>query len=361
MNKASRRIQLAGPQQVQSPRTGDISLGELHEIPGEESRFEGSIIGAPIVSVLMVTYNHDKYVSQAIEGVISQRCQFAIELILGEDCSTDHTREICVAYQKKYPHIIRLVTSEQNVGGYANLMRLWARARGKYIAICDGDDYWCSTQKLDLQVARLEKECESVLSFGACGVVRGFSEAEGIALKPRRIRQTYSLEDHITKISIPSCTALFRAGLVNYFPRWYERAGIGDWPLQLFHLKFGTSAYINMRLATYRQHRGGTWSQSEAMRRWELENCVITNLNDYFNGRYRNLFNIRRSKAYLAGMERQMVADGRYGITEYFRYVVRAPVNPFLSGATFWASLAHVGFPKAYSLMKRWRLLKREL
>ncbi len=118
----------------------------------------------PLVSIAMVTYNHEQYIAQAIESVAMQETEFPIELIIGEDCSTDCTREIVFEYQRKYPKVIRVITSERNVGMRRNCMRVNAGARGKYIAYGDGDDYWHNRRKLQMQVDYLECHPE-------CGMV----------------------------------------------------------------------------------------------------------------------------------------------------------------------------------------------
>jgi len=95
----------------------------------------------------MITYNHERYIIQAIQGVLMQKTDFPIELIIGEDCSTDRTREIVFDYQKKYSDRIRVITADNNVGMMNNSSRTMAACRGKYIALCEGDDYWTDHQR----------------------------------------------------------------------------------------------------------------------------------------------------------------------------------------------------------------------
>ena len=121
------------------------------DIPHKEISDTLSLTDNPPVSVLMITYNHEAYIHQAIEGVLKQETNFDIELVIGEDCSTDGTREIILNYQKKHPDIIRIITSDQNVGGRQNGLRTLRACRGKYIAICEGDDYWLEPKKLQIQ------------------------------------------------------------------------------------------------------------------------------------------------------------------------------------------------------------------
>lgn len=116
------------------------------------------LAGAPLVSVLMVTFNHAGYLAEAIEGVVSQTLEFPFELIIGEDASTDETRKIALEYQRRFPEIIRVVFSQHNVGAGANIRRITLLARGEYIAYCEGDDYWCSTRKLAGQVELIRRD-----------------------------------------------------------------------------------------------------------------------------------------------------------------------------------------------------------
>lgn len=118
----------------------------------------------PLVSVVMTTYNHAPYLRQAIEGVLAQQTPFDVELVLGEDCSTDATPAICREYVERYPGRVRLVTGPANVGWRANYRRTFEACRGRYVAYCDGDDWWEDPHKLRRQVERLESD----LSCGLC-------------------------------------------------------------------------------------------------------------------------------------------------------------------------------------------------
>ena len=110
----------------------------------------------PLVSVCMTTYNHEHYIAEAIESVITQRVNFALEIVIGEDCSTDNTLAICRDYQARYPEIIRIVARENNIGMHANYRRTIEACSGKYIAMLDGDDYFTDPDKLQMQVDALE-------------------------------------------------------------------------------------------------------------------------------------------------------------------------------------------------------------
>lgn len=121
-----------------------------------------------IVAIWMVTYNHEDYITQAVESVMIQKTDFKYKLFLGEDCSTDKTREICIELKEKYPNKIELVLQKKNTGGYKNaydIYKLCFESEAKYIAMMDGDDYWTDSLKLQKQIDFLEKNPKFSLCF----------------------------------------------------------------------------------------------------------------------------------------------------------------------------------------------------
>ena len=134
-------------------------------------------IQSPLVSVICLTYNHESYLRQALDSILMQETQFSYEIVLAEDSSTDGTRSICEEYQAKYPDIIKYVWSENNVGVWANEIRAHEKARGKYFAYCEGDDYWTDTNKLQKQVAFMEAHEDYMMCFHNTGVLNQSSRA----------------------------------------------------------------------------------------------------------------------------------------------------------------------------------------
>ncbi len=116
------------------------------------------LVADPLVSVSLLAYNHAAFLAQAIEGVVSQQCDFPFELVVGEDASQDATRTIALEYQRRYPHLVRVIYSRSNVGANANAKRVLGQLRGEYVAFCDGDDYWCSPHKLARQVELMRSD-----------------------------------------------------------------------------------------------------------------------------------------------------------------------------------------------------------
>lgn len=166
---------------------------------------------APLVSVCMTAYNHAPYIARAIEGVLAQRTTFGVELVLSDDCSTDATGAICRDYAARYPDRIRLVTGPVNVGMRANYRRTIEACRGRYVALCDGDDWWCDPLKLQRQVEALEAD-------PACGVSCTRSERRFEATGERRRYPAGELRCDFDGLlfdnTVENCTAVARRDLI---------------------------------------------------------------------------------------------------------------------------------------------------
>ena len=140
----------------------EVFTGDPMDISCIETSDPEKLCKHPVVSVHMITYNHEPYIRQAIEGVMMQKTDFEFELVIGEDASQDKTREICFEYQKKYPDKIRVLWWHENLRkvnhpGGGNSRRVYARCRGEFIALCEGDDYWIDPLKLQKQVDVMRK------------------------------------------------------------------------------------------------------------------------------------------------------------------------------------------------------------
>jgi glycosyltransferase involved in cell wall biosynthesis len=216
-----------------------------------------------LVSVMMITYNHAPYIAKGIEGVLQQKTNFPFELVIGEDCSTDGTREIVFEYQKKYPDIIRVITSDKNVGMIKNGSRTQKACRGKYVAICEGDDYWHHPCKLQKQVDYMENHPE-------CGLVH--SDYDRYIVRSRKIVRNFNqtmnnkLADNLDICSIlraerylhiTTCTALVRRDILSEIsdsdPLLYESGKflIGDTPRWAEIAWRSKTHYVDESLSTY--------------------------------------------------------------------------------------------------------------
>lgn len=207
-----------------------------------------------MVSVCMITYNHEKFIKQAIEGVINQKTNFSIELIIGEDLSKDATRQICIEYQQQYPEIIKLNLSEGNVGGQQNFLNTYALSRGKYIALCEGDDYWTDEYKLQKQVDFLETNPTYVLSSHNSAIL---GHNKKMIYNPPLSQTELNIYDIIDgQWNLMTASLVFRKNALS-FPDWFSKIRNGDYALQLLLATKGLFHYIPEYMSVYRRHLGG--------------------------------------------------------------------------------------------------------
>lgn len=140
------------------------SIIDFDEITCNEISNPAVRVKNPLASVCMITYNHAPYIAQAIEGVLQQKTSFPFELVIGEDCSTDRTRDVVLQYQKQNPERVHVILPDRNLGLVKNFSQTEAACRGQYIAYCEGDDYWHHAEKLQTQVDFLERNPEYALT-----------------------------------------------------------------------------------------------------------------------------------------------------------------------------------------------------
>lgn len=222
----------------------------------------------PLVSVYTLTYRHEKFIAQAIEGVIAQQCDFPIELIIGEDCSPDRTREIVLDYQRRHPHLIRVLTSEKNVGSHANARRCQLATRGKYVAICEGDDYWHHPGKLQMQVEAMTRTPTAALVHTDFDrrignrVLRNWNQRRN----QRDLAQDEAFEALLRRMSVATATVMHkRAILMDYVAAGPDDGDwpFGDYPRALFAALRGPVIYLPISTATYRFVEGSVMNQGE--------------------------------------------------------------------------------------------------
>lgn len=215
---------------------------------------------SPLVSVLMITYNHEQYIRDAIEGVLLQKTTFPIELVIGEDCSTDKTRSICIEYQKKYPDIIRLILNEKNLGAHLNLINVLSSCNGKYIALCEGDDYWTNPNKLQIQIDFLENNPDYV---GCCHNVYKVDKNKNIINKvlPFNTNQDLTLNNLALQNTIPTLSLVFKndTNLITYLNK-FKNPIVSDYIINLYLAKNGKIKYLNQIMGNYRFHESGVVS-----------------------------------------------------------------------------------------------------
>ena len=245
-------------------------------------------LDAPIkVSVLVMTYNHANFITQALDSALMQQANFNYEILISEDCSTDGTREIVIEYQQKFPDQIRLLLSEQNIHSNAVVARGIHAAKGKYIALLDGDDYWTSPHKLQKQADYLDNHSECSMCFHNAQVFYEDSNQEPWNWTPVNQKEFSTLEDLWMGNFIATCSSMFRKGLFGDVPDWYDSFfPITDWPLYILNAEHGKIGYINEVMGAYRYHTGGLYSPYSEKRKQEKTLDFYRKINQCLNFKY---------------------------------------------------------------------------
>jgi glycosyltransferase involved in cell wall biosynthesis len=213
------------------------------------------------VSVAMITYNHERFVAQAIESVLMQEADFDFELVIGEDCSTDGTRRVVAEYGARHPDKIRLLLPERNLGMNRNLAQTLRACRGAYVALLEGDDYWTSPRKLAKQAALLDERPDCAICFH--NVEMFFEDDPGRGrsrMCPDDQKAVSTIEDLLQHNFIPACSTMFRRAGLGDLPEWFYELRMGDWPLHVLNARRGNIVYLPEVMAAYRAHGGGVWS-----------------------------------------------------------------------------------------------------
>jgi len=225
---------------------------------------------SPLVSVFMMTYNHERYISQALDSILSQKVLFDYEVVLGDDCSIDGTKEIVLSYKDKYPDKIKLLLHKKNIGAAKNQIEVFNNCSGKYIAICEGDDYWTDPYKLQKQISFLEERNDCNISFHNYSIVdrNDVYVSNGHTLYYKDI---LGLDDIINGLFPKTCTVVFRRSAIERIDL-AEVPFLNDIVLWVLILLDGSYAMkLNDNMACYRIHENGVWSlQSRAKRRAHL-------------------------------------------------------------------------------------------
>jgi len=307
-------------------------------------------------SALMLTYNHEQFISRAIEGFLMQKTRFPCELVIAEDCSTDRTREIIREYSKKHPDRIRVLLNRHNIGARRTIVRGYDACRGQYVAFTDGDDYWTCPDKLQRQVDLLDRRPDCAMCFHSVTAVWEDGRQEPTVFRPRKIQDTYTLLDLLEYNFIAACSPMYRRGCFGEYPPWYFVLPVGDWTQHVLHSQYGWIGYIDEPLGVYRQHSCGMYSNSpltrqlsvtiECLRRFRcaLGRTCRSTLTGSLSAHYLELAN-----AYLKEGNVPMArASARKCVGESLR-------GPRWLGIPLVRMLARVYTPAAYKLVRRMR------
>lgn len=281
------------------------------KIPVQE--VHNAVVDNPVVSVCIQTYNHQNYIAECIEGVLMQKTKFPIEILIGEDESPDGTRDICLEYAQKYPEKIRLFLHHRKnvmvINGKATgrFNFLWniTNAKGKYIALCEGDDYWTDPDKLQKQVDALEE-------YQNCDICFHPTMRLDDVTKTTKIEANYFDNTHVVEVEkvilgeghfCPTASLLFRRELFQEIPPIFDTAPVGDYFIQVLGALKGGALYLNHCMSVYRTNTGIAWRDSVSqIEKKEIHttyfNKSIDEFDDFLKGKYHMLFQQLKANSY---------------------------------------------------------------
>ena len=250
------------------------------------------------ISAVVTAYNHEKYITQCLESVLKQKGDFQLEVIVGDDCSTDQTPRIIQEFRKRYPQIIQVLPVEKNLGISKNLERCLAACSGEYIAICEGDDYWTDEEKLQKQKDFLESRSDCSMCFSALLL---YYEDQNLTI-PHQVQASLqkdfvTMEDLIGNNYIANLSCcMYRTEVIRKLPpsTYNLEINTDDWLIGMACSQFGSVGFLPETMSVYRIHAGGAWSGMDVFEQLDFTCRHMDVSNQFFDYKYDSLFQERR-------------------------------------------------------------------
>lgn len=295
-----------------------------------------------LIDVIIPVYNHESFIRQTLDSIVNQITEYKYRVIPSDDCSTDNTRSILESYALRYPDKVFPVYHPQNIGAHANGYSLLMATTSKYVAVCDGDDYWTDPHKLQKQVSFLENNPDYVICFGDAGII----DKHGNPLPkedyhPPITKEIYTIEDFILaeRHIIPTATLVYRNLLQKPIPEFYKTILSGDIFIVIMVAHHGKARFLNENFAIYRVHSGGiTKSDKHKNKSEEAKAQLYERLNKLLDYKYdatfrKILFDLTRARIMFGS--RNLNTFGKIknvlaNTGDYFKYSEKIDVKEIL-------------------------------
>ena len=263
----------------------------------------------PLVNIVCFSYNLERYIEYAIQGFLVQETTFPFEIIIHDDASTDGTQEIIENYVKKYPNLIKPIFQKENQCSqpgknfrFIQTMVL-PQARGKYIALCDGDDCWIDANKLQIQVEEMQKNPKCHISFHPI-LLRSDNKPDKIVANHASHQKIYPVKKVILggALFCHTSATMLKKDVIDNLPKWYFDVQIGDYFLQILAALPNGALYINKVMSVYRIDTINGWSEKMAKEKNRVNNyfmgmlASLADVDAYTKFEYMSEFNIIRRK-----------------------------------------------------------------
>jgi glycosyltransferase involved in cell wall biosynthesis len=258
------------------------------------------------LSVMMITYNHERFIAQAIESALTQRVNFDYEIVIGEDCSTDNTRTTIMDFSRRHPGRIVPFLRRRNIGVTRNFAQTIEACRGQYLAFLEGDDYWTDPDKLQKQIDFLDAHTDRAI---VCHRVQRIDETNSAKLDvfPERAAGQYTIEDLLKLNFVMTCSMVMRREFIGRVPTWFFDMKLADWPLCAMVARHGTIELMDDTMAVYRVHPTGVWSSRPYVCQLRESSRMLKALDKYLEFKFTNTIGqtVRRLDLDAALIERQ--------------------------------------------------------
>lgn len=254
----------------------------------------------PLVSVAITTYNLEKLVARSIDSALAQEVPFPIEIVIGDDGSTDGTLQVVASYAERYPNLIRVFTREKNVGIQRNTFETLDRCRGRYTAWLDGDDYWTDPHKLAKQVNILESDS----SVSVCGHAVRWVTLEGEIKRdryPSVAAGRYGMEEILRHNFLATPCVVFRTGAHRSVPSWYfEFESLSDWIFWVMSAQTGDIVLLDDVMADVTSSSTSSFMSRGQLYWYQADLNFYNCLEHFVPAQYRRLVRAEKGKRYEA-------------------------------------------------------------
>ncbi|MGE6414204.1 glycosyltransferase [Planococcus kocurii] len=264
-----------------------------------------------MVSIECNSYNHEAFIAEALDSILMQKTNFAFEILIHDDASTDRTAAIIRQYERQYPDIIKPIYQTENQYSQDIPFELLAneRALGKYMAVCEGDDYWTDPEKLQIQVDYMERHPECSMCVHAAEKVSAITKKTVATVRPGHKNKIYSVEEVIEGGGelFATNSILYSRSRISEMPEYYLNATIGDYPLVICGALNGTVYYMDRNMAAYRVEVKGSWTDTQlcgiSAKKKHLQDVenLLDEVNSYTHFKYDKVINRtkRRDRFYV--------------------------------------------------------------
>jgi glycosyltransferase involved in cell wall biosynthesis len=276
----------------------------------------------PKVSICCITYNHEQFISQALDSFLMQETDFPFEIVIGDDCSTDNTPIIIEQYRLKHPNIISVLERKKNLGSEINFVKTIEACHGEYVALCEGDDFWTDPKKIQKQADKLGEKP----TFSVC--VTNYSILDEVTQKSTPIDpfEGDGLSQHIIEKKNIFNPYLFQTHTIffrkkNIRKEIFQELRFGDVFLAAELLTHGNGIHLSDDTGVYRQHKGGMFSQKSTLQKHKIEYYRSEAMFNYFKNTYPQIDDLHKWNT--EKLKRSLKQSGIRSIVPYFYLLVR--------------------------------------